>query len=74
VTFGTTPAFLDHFGLASTRDLPGLADLKAAGLLDRYEPGTSTASAAAGREEIEHDPADLVGADLDELPEPPPGP
>jgi segregation and condensation protein B len=38
VTFGTTPAFLDHFGLASTRDLPGLADLKAAGFLDRGEP------------------------------------
>jgi segregation and condensation protein B len=34
VTFGTTPAFLDHFGLESIGDLPGLADLKAAGLLD----------------------------------------
>jgi segregation and condensation protein B len=34
LTFGTTPEFLDHFGLESIRDLPGLADLKAAGLLD----------------------------------------
>jgi segregation and condensation protein B len=34
VTFGTTPAFLDHFALESIRDLPGLADLKAAGLID----------------------------------------
>jgi segregation and condensation protein B len=34
VTFGTTPNFLDHFGLESIGDLPGLADLKAAGLLD----------------------------------------
>jgi segregation and condensation protein B len=34
VTFGTTPAFLDHFGLESIGDLPGLADLKAAGLLE----------------------------------------
>ena len=32
--YATTPAFLVHFGLPSRRDLPGLADLKAAGLLD----------------------------------------
>ena len=32
--FATTPAFLAHFGLGSRRDLPGIADLKAAGLLD----------------------------------------
>ena len=37
VTFGTTPGFLDHFGLASIRDLPGLAELRAAGLLDVHE-------------------------------------
>lgn len=36
--YATTPAFLVHFGLASRRDLPGLADLKAAGLLDRVAP------------------------------------
>jgi len=36
----TTPAFLEHFGLASVSELPGLADLKAAGLLDgRLPPG-----------------------------------
>ena len=34
VTWGTSDAFLDHFGLESLDDLPGLADLKAAGLLD----------------------------------------
>ncbi len=34
VTFVTTPAFLDHFGLETTRDLPGLKELRAAGLLD----------------------------------------
>ncbi len=32
--YATSPGFLAHFGLASRRDLPGLADLKAAGLLD----------------------------------------
>ena len=34
LTYATTPAFLDHFALASRRDLPGIEDLKAAGLLD----------------------------------------
>jgi segregation and condensation protein B len=32
--YATTPDFLTHFGLESRRDLPGLDDLKAAGLLD----------------------------------------
>lgn len=34
LTYATAAAFLDHFGLASRRDLPGLDDLRAAGLLD----------------------------------------
>jgi segregation and condensation protein B len=34
LTYATTPAFLDHFGLASRKDLPGIDDLRAAGLLD----------------------------------------
>lgn len=34
LTFATTQGFLTHFGLASRRDLPGIEDLKAAGLLD----------------------------------------
>ena len=32
--YATTPDFLTHFGLGSRRDLPGIDDLKAAGLLD----------------------------------------
>ena len=45
VTFVVTEAFLDHFGLASARDLPGLADLRAAGLLDnRPLPGLSASA------------------------------
>ncbi|TPG54979.1 SMC-Scp complex subunit ScpB [Sphingomonas glacialis] len=32
--YATTPEFLAHFGLASRRDLPGIDDLRAAGLLD----------------------------------------
>lgn len=39
-TFIVTQGFLDHFGLGSERDLPGLAELRAAGLIDnRGGPG-----------------------------------
>ncbi len=34
VTWVTTDGFLDHFGLESLDDLPGVSDLRAAGLLD----------------------------------------
>ena len=34
LTYATTPEFLTHFNLGSRRDLPGIDDLKAAGLLD----------------------------------------
>lgn len=34
LTYATTRGFLDHFGLQSRRDLPGIEDLRAAGLLD----------------------------------------
>jgi segregation and condensation protein B len=34
VIYATTPEFLSHFGLGSRRDLPGIDELKAAGLLD----------------------------------------
>jgi segregation and condensation protein B len=37
LTFATTATFLQHFGLESRRDLPGIDDLKAAGLLDPIE-------------------------------------
>ncbi|WP_372885323.1 SMC-Scp complex subunit ScpB [Shimia sp.] len=41
VTFVVTPQFLDHFGLESARDLPGLKELRAAGLLEnRPTPGS----------------------------------
>jgi segregation and condensation protein B len=33
VTYGTTDAFLEHYGLAALADLPGMAEMKAAGLL-----------------------------------------
>ncbi len=38
LTYGTTAAFLDHFSLDAIKDLPGLAELKGAGLLDASLP------------------------------------
>ncbi len=38
VTYGTTEAFLDHFGLQSLSDLPGLEELKGSGLLSNRLP------------------------------------
>jgi len=38
VTYGTTEAFLTHFGFDSIQDLPGLNELKGAGLLDSNLP------------------------------------
>ncbi|HEV3242758.1 MAG TPA: SMC-Scp complex subunit ScpB [Methyloceanibacter sp.] len=38
VTYGTTEQFLAHFGFDSIQDLPGLSELKGAGLLDSNLP------------------------------------
>ncbi len=38
VTFGTTQSFLEHFGIETIADLPGVDELKAAGLLDARLP------------------------------------
>ena len=40
VTYGTTDQFLIHFGLENVRDLPGLEELKGAGLLDSAIPAS----------------------------------
>ena len=42
LTYATTPAFLSHYGLASRRDLPGIDDLRAAGLLDPVDLAFAT--------------------------------
>jgi segregation and condensation protein B len=42
VTYGTTDAFLEHYGLASLIDLPGMAEMKAAGLLSLDLPADFT--------------------------------
>ena len=60
VIYATTPEFLTHFGLESRRDLPGIDELRAAGLLDPVDdalaalipegPGDDDASIEAGDE------------------------
>ena len=50
VTFVVTEAFLDHFGLETTRDLPGLKELREAGLLEA-RPGPDGAPLAFADDE-----------------------
>lgn len=58
VTYGTTEDFLIHFGLDSIKDLPGLAELKGAGLLDsNLPPGFAVP-----------EPTDIAALMPDELP------
>lgn len=58
VIYATTPEFLDHFGLESRRDLPGMDELRAAGLLDPVDEaleeamGQSSAESAQEAEEM----------------------
>lgn len=71
VLYGTSRSFLEHFGLESIRDLPGLEDLKAAGLLDaRLPPGFSVplpdADAHAGDDESGEEETEEYGEDGDE--------
>jgi segregation and condensation protein B len=47
LTYVTTPAFLTHFGLESRRDLPGLDDLRAAGLLEPVDMAQEARLASA---------------------------
>jgi segregation and condensation protein B len=65
-TWGTTPGFLVDFGIESIKDLPGLDDLKAAGLLDK-RPAMQISEFATlhGEEETEEeeDDAETVEAD-----------
>lgn len=49
VTFVVTERFLDHFGLESAQDLPGIRELRAAGLLDsRPDPGDAPLPGSPG--------------------------
>ena len=51
LTYATTAGFLAHFGLQSRRDLPGIDDLKAAGLLDPVDAALEQLELESGPEE-----------------------
>ena len=51
LTYATTPDFLAHFGLASRRDLPGIDELRAAGLLDPVDLAIDAHYVANGDED-----------------------
>jgi segregation and condensation protein B len=53
ITFVVTQGFLDHFGLESARDLPGLKELRAAGLLENRPPPGTVPSFTEGEVEEE---------------------
>jgi segregation and condensation protein B len=66
MTWGTTDAFLDHFGLESLDGLPGLDDLKAAGLLDARPAITAYGALSRGAADQLPEPGDTEAT----LPEP----
>ena len=70
LTYGTTDAFLVHFGLETLADLPGLDELKAAGLLDERLPPGFSIPAPDPDNDAEEDPLadDDTGEELAETP------
>ena len=79
VTWGTAEAFLDHFGLESLDALPGVGELKAAGLLDTRPAiaalgarGAAEEDASAGSEDAgeiqEEDPWEILSSEFGEVP------
>ncbi|WP_427969225.1 SMC-Scp complex subunit ScpB [Altererythrobacter sp.] len=55
VIYATTPEFLEHFGLSSRRDLPGIDELRAAGLLDPVDDALEAAMQPDEEHEISAD-------------------
>ena len=55
VTFVVTQEFLDHFGLESARDLPGLKELRSAGLLENRPPPGTMPQMGEGDEDAEEE-------------------
>ena len=65
LTFGTTEAFLAHFGLESLTDLPGLEELKGAGLFDGRLPAAFFMPAPSDDPALREDEEPLEEGDLD---------
>jgi segregation and condensation protein B len=67
VTLGTTRDFLDHFGLEELRDLPGLEELKGAGLLSGRIPANFNIPLPFGSDDLTEDEDPITQLDLEEL-------
>jgi segregation and condensation protein B len=65
LTFGTTEAFLAHFGLENVTDLPGLEELKGAGLFDGRLPAGFAMPAPSDDPALRDDEDPLEEGDLD---------
>lgn len=68
VTYGTTEAFLSHFGLAEVSDLPGLQEMKGAGLLEANLPPGFDMPIPRGSDELTAEEDPLDGSELEQPP------
>ena len=67
VTYGTTPEFLDQFGLEQIRDLPGLDELKGSGLLQSQVPVNFAVPVPTDEDELQEDEDPFTLDDVEEL-------
>lgn len=67
VTYMVTQGFLDHFGLETARDLPGVHELRAAGLLDNRPPPEFTPALGEPADGGGHDDDDSDAAQQEQL-------
>jgi segregation and condensation protein B len=65
VTYGTTEAFMSHFGLGALGDLPGIDELKGAGLIDQSLPAGFTVPIPSDDPALRDDEDPLEPGDLD---------
>jgi segregation and condensation protein B len=65
VTYGTTEAFLSHFGLEAVADLPGLDELKGAGLIEGSLPADFNVPVPSDDPALREDEEPLEPGDLD---------
>jgi segregation and condensation protein B len=72
VTYGTTEAFMSHFGLEALTDLPGLDELKGAGLVEKSLPAGFTIPIPSDDPALREDEDPLEPEDLDLGLTPPP--
>ncbi|MFK7902334.1 MAG: SMC-Scp complex subunit ScpB [Nitratireductor sp.] len=67
VTYGTTDQFLDHFGLEELKDLPGLEELKGAGMLQSQLPANFKVPQPYDSDELTEDEEPLSVEDVEDL-------